>query len=347
MIMAEQNAATVHDEFQDEKEAAREVVRTLERNALDHGPECRDLISALWFPNLRRRNKTEIPLRFIELRPILSFIDSYAFQRELGLALFRLRNRHFWARKLWEELWLLDLELERDLAMREALREELGIWEPSKARIVELDEKAGNSSEEPEGLLGEIQNEHRFSKIDIIGLLRENVSLRGRLCELSNALADVLLTYQRPEPAPSPVQKAPALYSDSDSRDPLGFLEEHYGKYLVFFGAPKNLLFQHHVRKQLDPKLFSALEGQLRRMREKGVSTIKVCDVLPIDPANSGGRGHRRDFSGLSKEELIADEGALTTARSRLQRIKKKLIDDDNTSSGRRFRDKCKARSIL
>lgn len=72
---------------------------------------------------------------------------------------------------------------------------------------------------------------------------------------------------------------AKVLYSPSKG-DPLAFLEKHWGDYLNYFHASKNILYQYQLRK-LDPRLCNAVRNRLNYLRRKDKSIPRFQDIVP------------------------------------------------------------------
>jgi len=71
----------------------------------------------------------------------------------------------------------------------------------------------------------------------------------------------------------------PEIFRGKQSQS-MEFLEKIWGKYLSYFGAKKNLLFQYKLVK-LDKKLATAVRGSLNYQRRKGRSAPSYTEVVP------------------------------------------------------------------
>lgn len=65
-----------------------------------------------------------------------------------------------------------------------------------------------------------------------------------------------------------------------DRVDPLEFLREHYSEFLVYFGAPRNLISQADLR-QSDPGLLSALKNRIDYLARKLEADLELREVIP------------------------------------------------------------------
>jgi len=72
--------------------------------------------------------------------------------------------------------------------------------------------------------------------------------------------------FKIPEPEPLVLpEEAPELFTGKQSES-IAFLEKHYGKYLTYFGAKKDILFQYQL-STLDFKLASSARNSLNYQR--------------------------------------------------------------------------------
>lgn len=105
------------------------------------------------------------------------------------------------------------------------------------------------------------------------------------------------------------------LYEQSKG-DPLHFLEKYWGDYLSYFRAPKNILYQYHLRK-LDGRLCSAVRNRLNYLRRTDKSVPRFQDIVPPKKQETDAI-----LSSIPEQHLQKIEHVATRLSSRRQRQK-------------------------
>lgn len=65
-----------------------------------------------------------------------------------------------------------------------------------------------------------------------------------------------------------------------DRVDPLWYLEEYYGEFLTYFGAPENLLSQSDLRN-IDLRFFRILDARVNYLRRRDPRQADLATILP------------------------------------------------------------------
>lgn len=123
-----------------------------------------------------------------------------------------------------------------------------------------------------------LNKEKENIKQENLTLIEENIKLKNHLKDIKSSV--ITDTPNLPEETRlTPPEVAPVLFAGRQAES-LDFLEKHYGQYLTYFGAEKDVLFQYQLAK-LDKRLANAVRSTLnyRRKKEKGIPTYT--EIIP------------------------------------------------------------------